>query len=123
MTKRNDISVPSGYFESLEGKLNAIPRKEMRPTMFQRVSPWMAYAASLAILAMLGTFILRKSAVSASDDDVYSWDYISYLAGSLDPDGQIELEETESLSDEDIMSYLLASNLSLEEVLSYEESY
>ena len=53
------------------------------------------------------------------------WDYVSYLAQSLDPDGLVELKETEELSDEDIRSYLLASNISVEQInmTLYEEDY
>ena len=124
MTKKNEISVPEGYFEKLEQSLSRIPRQEVRPTVMQKVSPWLAYAASLAILATLGNFIFRQSsAASAGEDD--SWDYISYLSRSLDPDGMIELKETEQLTQEDIVNYLMASNISVEQLeqTNYEEDY
>ncbi len=124
MTKKNEISVPEGYFEKLEQSLSRIPRQEVRPTVMQKVSPWLAYAASLAILATLGNFIFRQSsAASALEDD--SWDYISYLSRSLDPDGMIELKETEQLTQEDIVNYLMASNISVEQLeqTNYEEDY
>ena len=124
MTKKNEISVPEGYFEKLEQSLSRIPRQEVRPTVMQKVSPWLAYAASLAILATLGNFIFRQSsAASAWEDD--SWDYISYLSRSLDPDGMIELKETEQLAQEDIVNYLMASNISVEQLeqTNYEEHY
>ena len=62
MTKKNDIFVPEGYFQNLEQKLSRIPRQEVRPTTLQKVSPWIAYAASLVILASVGGFIFRKAA-------------------------------------------------------------
>lgn len=108
MTKRNDISVPQGYFEDLEQRLGRIPHKEMRPTTLQKVSPWLAYAASVAILAAVGGFVFRKAAASVQED--YSWEYISYLSRSLDPDGVVELQETTELTEEDIVNYLLADN-------------
>ena len=124
MTKKNDISVPEGYFRNLEQSLSRIPRQEVRPTLAQKVSPWLAYAASLAILATLGNFIFRQSSAAPAWEDE-GWDYISYLSRSLDPDGMIELKENDELTQEDIMNYLLASNISVEQLeqTNYEEDY
>ena len=124
MTKRNDISVPAGYFENLQERLGEVPHKELKPTVFQKVSPWLAYAASLAIMVSLANFIFRQPAASATDEE-YGWDYVSYLSRSLDPDGMVELRETEALSQEDIMNFLLASNVKVEQLMyeNYEEDY
>jgi hypothetical protein len=124
MTKKNDIFVPEGYFQNLEQKLGRIPQKEVRPSTLQKVSPWIAYAASLVILASVGGFIFRKSAEPVIQEE-YSWDYLSYLSRSLDPDGMIELEESTELTDEDIVNFLLADNVSVELIAeaNYEENY
>ena len=124
MTKKNDIFVPEGYFQNLEQKLSRIPQKEVRPSTLQKVSPWIAYAASLVILASVGGFIFRKSAEPVIQEE-YSWDYLSYLSRSLDPDGMIELEESTELTDEDIVNFLLADNVSVELIAeaNYEENY
>jgi len=124
MTKKNDIFVPDGYFQNLEQKLSRIPQKEVRPSTLQKVSPWIAYAASLVILASVGGFIFRKSAEPVIQEE-YSWDYLSYLSRSLDPDGMIELEESTELTDEDIVNFLLADNVSVELIAeaNYEENY
>ena len=122
MTKRNDISVPQDYFQNLEQRLSRIPSQEVRPTTFQKVSPWLAYAASLAILAAVGGFVFRKAAAPVQED--YSWDYISYLSRSVDPDGVVELEENAALTEEDIVNFLLADNSISVELLAeanYEE--
>ena len=121
MTKRNPISVPDGYFQNLEQRLQQIPAQAAAPARVHRLAPYLAYAASLAVLAVLGNFILRKTAVQEDTQ----WDYVSYLAQSLDPDGLVELKETEELSEEDIRSYLLASNISVEQInmTLYEEEY
>ena len=123
MTKKNDISVPQGYFQDLEQRLSRIPSREVRPTVLQQVSPWLAFAASLAILASVGGFIFRKAAQPQPED--YSWEYISYLSRSLDPDGLIELEENAQLTEDDIVNYLLADNISVELLTeaNYEEDY
>ena len=123
MTKRNDISVPRDYFQNLEQRLSRIPRQEVRPTTLQKVSPWLAYAASLAILAAVGGFVFRKAAAPVLED--YSWDYISYLSRSVDPDGVVELEENAELTNEDIVNYLLADNSISVELIAeanYEEN-
>jgi hypothetical protein len=122
MTRKNDISTPEGYFQHLEERLKAIPAREVKPTVIQRISPWIAYAASLAVLAAVGNFIFGRAA--AVEEDA-GWDYVSYLSRSLDPDGQIELMETDTLSDEDIRSFLIADNISVEhlETLDHEEDY
>ena len=121
MTRKNDISVPEGYFQQLEQRLQTLPRREVKPTVIQRVSPWLAYAASLAVLVGLGNFIFGRAAATEEDN---TWDYVSYLSQSLDPDGQIELVEEYSLSDEDIRSFLIADNITLEQIeANYEEDY
>lgn len=123
MTKKTGISVPEGYFSKLETRLQSIPNQEVnKPTVIQKVSPWLAYAASLAILAALGNFIFGRAAATEED----AWDYYSYLSQSLDPDGQIELMESPTLTEEDdIRSFLIASNIPVEhlEELDYEEDY
>ncbi len=122
MTKRSPISVPEGYFQSLEQRLQQIPVQAAAPrSKVHRFTPYLAYAASLLLLLAVGNFVLRKTAVQEDN----GWDYVSYLALSLDPDGLVELKETEELTDEDIRSYLLASNISVEQLtmLSHEEAY
>ena len=122
MTRKNDISVPEGYFPQLEQRLQAIPTREVKPTVFQRVSPWLAYAASLVVLVVFGNLIFGRAAATEEDN---TWDYVSYLSQSLDPDGQIELVETVDLTDDEIRSFLIASNISVEQLalLNYEEDY
>lgn len=124
MTKKTDIFVPEGYFQNLEQRLSRIPSQEVRPTTLQKVSPWIAFAASLAILASVGGFIFRKAAEPVLQEE-YSWDYLSYLSRSLDPDGMLELEESSELTDEDIVNFLLANNVSVELIAqaTYEEDY
>lgn len=123
MTKRTDISVPQGYFQNLEQRLSRIPQQEVRPTLLQKISPALAYAASLAVLVTVGSFVFRHAAANVQEDT--GWDYISYLAQSLDPDGLVELKESAELTEEDIVNYLLANNTPVEQLSfdSYEEDY
>lgn len=126
MTKKSDISTPEGYFEDLQQRLKAIPAAApaREPSKVRRFAPYLAYAASLALLVTVGNFILRKSTTPAVAEDPY-WDYIAYLSDALDPDGCWEdyPEQEASLSNEDIVNFLLAENVSLEQLVSYEEGY
>ena len=126
MTNKNDISTPEGYFDQLQQRLQAIPSQPARPSVRQRVAPWLAYAASLAVLVTLGNFVLRKATAVPVAEEESDWAYISYLANALDPDG-LEMEWTDNtgLQDEDIVNYLVEEGIPLEylTVLHYEESY
>ena len=117
MTKRNNISVPDGYFQSLEQRLQQIPAQTAAPRGVHRLAPYLAYAASLALMLAVGTLVFRHTAVTEDN----GWDYVSYLAQSLDPDGLVELKEAEELTDDDIRSYLLASNISVEQLAMYSD--
>ena len=124
MTKRNDISVPEGYFQNLEQRLSRIPDRQQKtqaPRGIRVLTPYMAYAASLLLLVAVGNWVFRGTA--ATENGEIGWDYVSYLAQSLDPDGLVELKEASELSEEDIENYLLADNVSVEllSVLNYEE--
>ena len=131
MSKRNDIFTPEGYFENLQSRLSEIPAQPARVSTVRRLAPYMAIAASFLVIVMLGNFVLGRTASPAEDD---TWTYVSYLADALDPDGGVPMdmadyyladEESEGLSAEDIMNYLLADGISVEHLayLSYEEGF
>ena len=127
MIRKNDISTPEGYFEDLQMRLSEIPRRESAPSGIRRLAPYLAYAASLVVAVMLGNFILRQTARPAEDD---TWTYVSYLADALDPDGAALVdmaawEEETYLSEEDIVNYLIADGISVEQLnyVNYEEGY
>ena len=131
MSKRNDISTPEGYFEDLQKRLSEIPARPARVGTVHRFAPYVAIAASFLVAVMLGNFVLRQTAAPAGEDD--TWAYVSYLADALDPDGAslVDMAEWESeadyegLSPEDIVNYLLADGITVEQLtyLSYEEGY
>ena len=130
MSRKNDISTPEGYFENLQMRLSEIPARPARVGTVRRLAPYAAIAASFLAIVMLGNAILGRTAAPAEDD---TWTYVSYLADALDPDGGVPMdmagyyieEETDGLSAEDIMNYLVADGISVEHLayLSYEESY
>ena len=113
MTKHSDIKVPEGYFQDLQQRLQAIPEQAQSPRGIARLAPYFAYAASIAVLALVGSFILRKTAVSTQEESPAQWSYVSYLAQSLDPD----------CATFDWTEEPLESGLSLEEIAYYEEGY
>ena len=131
MSKRNDIITPEGYFENLQGRLSEIPARPARVSTVRRLAPYVAVAASFLVMVMIGNFVLGRTAAPVEDD---TWTYVSYLADALDPDGGVPLdmadyylmdEESEGLSAEDIMNYLVADGISVEHLayLSYEEGF
>jgi len=94
MKNKMPYSTPEGYFDSLEERLTAIP--ETRTSLRSRLSPYLALAASFAIALVIGNTVLDKTATPSS----------------------------EKATDEEIISYLIDSDISLnqiEEYLTYNE--
>ena len=125
MTKHSDIKVPEGYFQDLQQRLQAIPSEQAQqsPRGIRRLAPYFAYAASLAILALVGSFILGRTAVSNQEETIAQWSYMSYLAQSMDPDCATFEWTEDTLEEEDIVNYLVDEGLTLEEIAYYEEGY
>ena len=124
MTKHSDIFTPDGYMENLQDRLLQIPAAEKRPGLVTRVMPYIAYAASLVLLVVLGNFILGKTSVSADDTSTADdWTYVSYLAQSLDADCMLPEIPEYTLTEDDIVNYLVDDGLTLEELVSYEENH
>ena len=125
MIRKNDISTPEGYFEDLQRRLSAPVSAEEKPGALQRIAPYFAYAAVLAVAVLAGNLFLRKSADSPVEETAPSWEYVSYLAQSMDPDGLVESELTSELTREDIINYLIDNGLSVEylNLVQDEEGY
>ncbi|MBP5675922.1 MAG: hypothetical protein J6W94_02785 [Bacteroidales bacterium] len=122
MTRNSDIKVPDGYFQNLQQRLQAIP-EQAAPKERVHLAPYFAYAASIAILALAGTWILRKSTTVQQEESSAEWSYVSYLAQSMDPDGATYQWMDNAPSDDDIVNYLVNDGLTIEELVSYEEDY
>lgn len=121
MTRKTDIRVPDGYFQDLQERLLSIPEEQTSRKV--HLAPYFAYAASIAVMVLAGTFILRKSTVTQEEESSEEWSYVSYLAQSLDPDGATYQWADNTPSDEDLVSFLVNDGLTLEELVSYEEDY
>lgn len=91
----NPISVPEGYFQDLQQRLGAIPAAvgQQRTPVLRRVLPYLTLAACFLVAVFAGNFLLGKAARS------------------------------KRISDEDIVSYLITSGTSVEQLayLQYEE--
>lgn len=88
MAKKCGIQTPDGYFDSLESKLVSIAdtAPSVRKVGFVRkVAPYFAYAASLVAVVMLGSFILRKTAVSDDEPSAWEENLIAEVLMSADP--------------------------------------
>ena len=124
MTKQSDIQVPEGYFQDLQQRLQAIPSQQAEsPRGIHRLAPYFAYAASIAILALVGSFIIRRTAVPTQEETIAQWSYVSYLAQSMDPDCATFEWTEEAMDDDEIVNYLVNEGLTLEEIAYYEEGY
>ena len=53
MIRKNDISTPEGYFEDLQLRLSEIPSQPQTVGGVRRITPYLAYAASLVVAVML----------------------------------------------------------------------
>jgi len=124
MTRKNDISTPEGYFDELQGRLSKIAVPAAPASPLRRFSPYLAYAASLALAVVLGGALLRKTAVPAEEEDG-AWQYLAYLSQSMDPDGWVDPEDALQLTEEDIVQYLIDNGTSVDylNAIHYEEDY
>jgi len=115
MTKKSDIRVPEGYFENLQDRLLARRGETLRRGAVQRLTPYLAYAAMLSFAVAVGTALLRKTAVPAEEDTAYG-EYMNYLAMSMDPDGAVYPLGDYTLTEQDIIDYLIDEGISVEQI-------
>jgi hypothetical protein len=88
MAKRCGIQTPDGYFDSLQSRLVSIADEapSVRKVGFVRkVAPYLAYAASLVAAVMLGSFILRKTAVPENESSAWEENLVAEVLMSADP--------------------------------------
>lgn len=122
-SEKHIYSVPDGYFDSLRTRLSAIPaehpvqeaEKVHTVTLWAKVRPYAAVAASLVMAFMVGNFFLGRTSSQGSSmavEDYYYADLIpvtdpyAIYAGSPDTYQAVES------SDEDAIEYLISSGAS-----------
>ena len=117
--KKCPYSVPEGYFESLKEK--AVKYSKPAPVPVFQFKKVLMTAVSMAAMFILmvtaGTFLLEKSTPS---EDLTHEDYIVFSDGYFDlemyEDNMSEQYADASISDEDIVEYLIYIGVS-EEVI------
>lgn len=118
MIRKNGISAPEGYFDSLREGLLRIPEAQApAESRLRRLVPYLAYAASLLVLVGLGNFILRQTAARGEEVTEQEY-YLSDLTRYADPDYVYESLEADP-SESDIIEYLIADGLSVEHLEYY----
>ncbi len=124
MKKEKDIfgkvafDVPEGYFKDLQAQLEAIPSQEEPSHGFARkVQPYLALAACFLGILLVGNAVLRGTAGDAESSDLY-YNEIVYadLIPVTQPDAifQTASAEQDTISDEDVIDWLIASGTSTE---------
>jgi len=82
MIKKNGISAPEGYFDDLQDRLLGIagelaPKAEStsksKVNFISRLTPYLAYAASLVAILLLGSLIVKKTAVP-EESELSEWE-------------------------------------------------
>lgn len=115
--KKSPYSVPEGYFESLRER--AVKYAEPAPAPVFQFRKILMTAVSLAAMFILmvtaGTFFLEKATPA---EDVTHEDYIVFSDGYFDlemyDDQMAEQYADASISDEDIVEYLIYTGVSEE---------
>ncbi len=117
---KDRFSVPEGYFESLKDRLGAIPegRSVIEPGLWMRVRPYTALAACFIFAFVVGTSLLQKTSVQESLADKYYKEIVyADMIPLTDPNAIFYgTDEIETLSEEDIINYLIESGVPTEQI-------
>ena len=114
--KGNPFSTPEGYFESFKLEMSRRVEKP-RASIWKSSIPYMAVAASLALILSVGTLIINSI---GTINDFSDEDYILFSNSFV---STAEYEDSESyqfaeaeLKEEDIIEYLIYVGTSLESI-------
>ena len=114
---KEDFRVPEGYFTSLKERLNTIPDAVGSPVCIpalrlrDRILPYVALAACFAFLLIIGNTVLRRT---TSQDPLDADPLYAAMLADLIPVTNpyavfYDAEPGETLSEEDIVDYLIQS--------------
>ena len=76
MKKQMPYSVPEGYMQSMQQKLEAIPSRVgagSRPSPWQKISPYLALAAVFAAAFVIGGTLLKRTIPSSSSEEIAAY--------------------------------------------------
>ena len=117
--KEMPFSVPENYFDGLKASLKMIPQQtESVASSRLRLGRLIAMAASFALLIAAGSFFLGRN---SHEDFLSEEDYLVYaddMTIAIEEESD-QFAEAWSMTDEDIIEYLLATGIEVEEVESY----
>ncbi|MCQ2115347.1 MAG: hypothetical protein MJZ07_04005 [Bacteroidales bacterium] len=100
--KEQAFTVPEGYFENLASKLETVKAASGKTSPAGRLVPYLAIAASFALIASVGTAILKKT-VHQPEEEISLESYYSQLVN-------------DDFSEDEVVSYLLCYGISAEEI-------
>ena len=114
------FKVPEGYFESLQDRLGRIPSEQGSKDggIWTKVRPYVALAACFLIAFAIGTAILSTTASRTDPDQLYKETIFAEMVSVPQPDAYIIglEEEISTLSNEDIIDFLIETGVSAEQI-------
>lgn len=117
--------VPEGYLEGLSLKAAQIAREQgaCRPTIARRVAPYVAIAASFAAIVAIGSAVLKNVHFGSSEIDQDAL-FAEYLVPVTEPESvyYLAMNDSEELTEEEIVEYLIESGATLEEINEQEQN-
>ncbi len=116
---------PEGYFDSLRTRLDAIPSLQEAPvvqpvrSLRERVLPYLALAASFAVLLVVGTLILKQTVPPATETGNSDSIGIEIFSADMIPVTNpyavfMEEPEPDPFPEDGIIAYLIASGTPLQ---------
>jgi hypothetical protein len=106
MLKENPFVVPEGYFDSFRSDAAGRIRPKSSTGWSRKIAPYIAVAASLAILLGVGTTLFHSIPESFSEED-YILFSDNMIRIDLEEDSVTEQFAEAELYDEDIIEYLI----------------
>lgn len=66
-------SVPEGYMQSMQQRLEAIPDRAKGSSSWQKISPYLALAAVFAAAFVIGGTLLKRTIPSSSSEEIAAY--------------------------------------------------
>ena len=73
MKKQMPYSVPEGYMQSMQQRLEAIPDRAKGSSSWQKISPYLALAAVFAAAFVIGGTLLKRTIPSSSSEEIAAY--------------------------------------------------
>lgn len=92
------FTTPEGYFEGMRDRMEVLRNQDRPVSAGRRLAPYMAFAASLLLIATGGTFLLRNITPDTPDND-------SLISSTTGPD----------VTEDDVLAYMIYSGAEIED--------